>query len=187
MHHASVTLGHDWLVLKKIKDFELSLENLGDGHHAVTMAENESALYLIIICYIYLNLNVFARFSISYGFTLSVFELQNLGWGSAWHNSELFTKPDSSTLDFTVGNERWVLHLVQNRDSQWSILVSLVELHIVEDLKESWSLVPVGLALERLSDIVSSKTGNWHPYDVLVFVATLVEEWLETLLDLIIS
>ena len=49
MHYTGVTLGQDRTVLKKFEHVDLGFEDLRNGHHAVSVAENETTLDLVVV------------------------------------------------------------------------------------------------------------------------------------------
>lgn len=189
MHYTGVALGHDRTVLEQLKNVHLSLEDLSHGHHAVSVAEDETALNLIVISNVDSQLHVVTGVRVLHRRVGGINDLEDLSGGTAGHNSELITEVHSTIFDLTVHDEGGlVLHLIKNGNTQGTLGVSRVKLQLVERLNESRALVPVAVVLGHgLIDVLAAETSDGNPKEIILREAGGIKERSEAVLDLIES
>lgn len=188
VHHAGVTLGHELFALWNLKNVDLALDKIGCWHHLVTATENITFLDLFLVSNIDLYFDIFTWTGGCYYVLLCIINCKNLRKVTIWSNNKLVSDSDCTALNFTVDNSTTVLEFIDDGDSKFTVWVSLFSLDCVESLPECWSLVPWAfLGVNPGIEVLACQTGNWYPNEIRVFVASFVQEWLKTSVDLVIS
>lgn len=107
-------------------------------------------------------------------------DLSNLSWVALRIHHDLITDLNTTLLDLAVSNDTLLLNSFENRHSEGSIGISILDWQVIKDLKKSFTLIPrTGLGVNFLLDVVAGQTRNRNIIDIFGRIARLFKERLE--------
>ena len=81
-----------------------------------------------------------------------------------------------------------ILHFIEDGDPEGGLRIPRINRHIIKDFEQGRPRVPTAYrGVDRIDDVLSGETRNWHPEEVSLSIAALSQEWHQAILDLIPS